>query len=426
MDSPIKRPQSVPSKRKARAGYHNIQVSPLSPYPEQWQPHIFPSPIAAVPASAASTSHPNPAPFPQLPPDENTVHQPLSSHPPPPIQPANKSTHPGPLPTFHETPSSDLNSLLATFRSNIFLPSHLIHLQKTLLYRTKNHPLLTADEPATVKLGNEVHQLHPLDRTKDEPATRASIARVTQLMGETRDWRNLPEWLEGLRIAGRKVRGMQLEKMVRRAGEGGRGGVVMDCLRRVEGTGMGLWDLRVAREVFWCAVGRCVQGGWGKEEVERAGRWVEGVWELCADPRHTEKMTRESDPKRRAEVVGVMVLVHAARVVLHGEKEAADAVGKYAEMMLGLWDSKEVGFEEGDWNDANYKMLMWAPVWRGMALARNVVGETSPLGKQLGIKLSEELEPLMQSGQAVLSAHPPAEGRRRGLKMCEDLSQVTV
>ncbi|KAL9098261.1 MAG: hypothetical protein Q9163_006050, partial [Psora crenata] len=97
-------------------------------------------------------------------------------------------------------------------RSNIFLPAHLIQAQRTLLYKEKNHALLTSDEPATVKLGGEVHQLHPLDHQRDEPNTRSSFAKATALMAELTDWRNFPPFLEGLKTARRRVKGWQFEK----------------------------------------------------------------------------------------------------------------------------------------------------------------------------------------------------------------------
>ena len=190
---------------------------------------------------------------------------------------------------------------------------------------------------------------------------------------------------------------------------------------------MGLCDLRVARECMWVAVRKCVLSGWEKEGVERASRFADGVWELMADPRHTGHMTALTDPKRRADVVGMLVLLHASRVELFGEGERARAaVEKYTQMMLKLWDSAELDFQESDWNDANYKMLMWAPVWRGTIMAQKVLGGSSPMGKQLDTKLSKELEPLMQRCQAALLAHPPANGVRRGLKMYEDLVQVSA
>jgi len=272
-----------------------------------------------------------------------------------------------------------------------------------------------------------VLQLLPLDHRKDEPNTRASFAKVIALMGETGDWKNLAGWLEGLRTARRRVWGWQLEKVVRRAVEGGRVGVVHDCLRRVEGTGLGLWDLRVAREVVWGAVAKAREGGWSREGVERGVKFAEDVWELMFDPRHGEKMVGREDAKKRPEVIGVLVQMHAAKAVLFGEgKDEGGKVERYTGLMLARWENAELELDEEDWNDANYKLLMWAPVWHGMTLAQKVLDPSTPLAKNLRKKLTRDVEPLVQRASAVLSAHAPEEGKRRGLKIYEELSQVSV
>ncbi|KAL2040530.1 hypothetical protein N7G274_006509 [Stereocaulon virgatum] len=333
----------------------------------------------------------------------------------------------GAVPIFSDTPSPELNALLSTFRTNIFLPSHLIKLQRDLLYKKKNHSLLTAEEPATVRLGNEVHQLLPLNHITDEPATRASIAKVVKLMTETGDWKNLPGFLEGLKTARRVVHGDQFEKMIRRASDCGRIGVVVDCLRRVERTGMGLWDVRVAREVMWGVLGKCVQSEWSEEGVESGRKLAEVVWELCFDPKHVPKMVGLEDPKKRPEIAGVLVQMYAAKAVMfEGSKDEGGAVEKWVQLMLRVWGNTKVGVKERDWNDANYQLTMWAPVWHGILMAQKLLGAQSPLGQELGAKL-QELESVIQQARLVLSEHPHQDGNiRRGLKVYNQLSQVSV
>lgn len=280
-----------------------------------------------------------------------------------------------------------------------------------------------------MRLGDEVLQLHPLDKRRDEPPTRSSFARVVQLMGESGDWGNMAGFLEGLKVARRKLAGWQVEKMVRRANEGGKMGVVHDILRRVEKTGVGLWDVKVCREVMRGAIWKGVQSGWSEEGIERGVKYAENIWELMWDPRHVEEQEKAGmDPKARPEIVGVMVLMHAIKAVkLGGGKDERGLVEKYAEVMLKRWENSrgEMLVDEQDWSDANYKLLTWAPVWHGMRMARQVVGAGTPLGERIGEKLSQDLEPLMQISQAVLLAHAPEEGTRRGLKMYEDILQVS-
>ena len=245
-------------------------------------------------------------------------------------------------------------------------------------------------------------------------------------MQESGDWRNLPGFLEGLKSAHRRLDGGQVEKMVRKCNEAGRMGVVLDCLRRVEGTGTGLWDVRVAREVVWGAAQRMVQGGWGEEAVGKAGKFAENVWELMWDERHARGAAEDGNSRTRPEVLGAMMQVHAAKVVLFGEgKDEAGLVNKYARLMLKSWDNAELGLEEGNWNDANYKLVMWAPVWHGMKMARKVLGEGSPLGKSLASKMDEEVEPLLAKAQDMLQKVTTEGKKWRGLSVYEEVLKVS-
>ena len=336
------------------------------------------------------------------------------------------NTPTGALPTFQPTASPELDTLLSTFRSNVFLPSHLIKLQKDLLYRKKNHPLLTSDEPATVRLGDEVLQLHPLSHVKDEPNTRTNFAKALDLMTETGDFRNLPAFLEGLKTARRSIKGYQLEKAIRRANESGRQSIVNDCLRRTESTGLNLGDLQKAREVMWGATMKAMQNNWSQEGVQKAARYAENFWELMHDAKHHEKMHGLQDAKKRPEIVGVLLQLCAARAKRGGEK---NVVEKYAGLMLIRWENsrEDMAIDEGVWNDANHKMLMWAPVWHGIMLAREVLGAQSAIGKKLEEKLGADMQPLMKKCQAILAANPPQEGGvRRGLNVYEELSKVSL
>lgn len=280
-----------------------------------------------------------------------------------------------------------------------------------------------------MRLGDEVLQLHPLDKRRDEPGTRSSFAKVVRLMGESGDWGNMAGFLEGLKVARRRLAGWQVEKMVRRANEGGKQGVLMDILRRVEKTGVGLWDVGVCREVMRGAVLKATRSGWSGEGIEKGVKYAENIWELMWDPKHVEVQKKvEMDPRRRAEIVGVMVLMHAVKAVkLGGGKDEGGFVEKYAELMLKRWENSRdvMVIDTEDWSDANYKLSIWAPVWHGINMAQQVVGAGSSLGKRLGEKLSQDLEPLMQKSQAIVSAHAPEEGMRRGLKMYEDILQAS-
>ena len=81
------------------------------------------------------------------------------------------------------------------------------------------------------------------------------------------DWRNLPGFLEGLRTAKRRIGKGMWEKVVRRAGMYGRVGLVMECARRVEATGLGMGEVDVVKEMMWGLADKvnAAEGGWRKQ-----------------------------------------------------------------------------------------------------------------------------------------------------------------
>ena len=238
-------------------------------------------------------------------------------------------------------------------------------------------------------------------------------------MNETRDWRNLPGFLEGLKTAGRKLGRGQVEKMVRKANECGRQGVVMEIMRRVEATGVGLWDVDVARECMLGATMRAQQGEWESEGIEAGVKLARQYWDLLWDDRHRVIRPVGLDPRRRPEIVGIVVELLAAKALKSGERR--DEVERFVERLLGLWKWAELRFDAGNQNDANKLLLMWAPAWHGMVLARQVLGKDSRLGKVLGERLHSDLESILVEARDLLAVNMPDSGGKRGLRMYEQL-----
>ncbi len=245
-------------------------------------------------------------------------------------------------------------------------------------------------------------------------------------MGEAKDWRNLPGFLEGLKTAGRKLKSRQVEKMVRRANAAGRQGVVLEVLRRGEGTGVRLQEVGFVREVMLGAVMRAIAGNWELEAVKEGEKYSRAYWELLWDEKHRVVRSAEEDPKRRAEVVGVVVEMVAAGIMKGegGEGKVQDMRG-LVERLLGCWQWVELGLDKENWDDANYKLLMWAPVWHGMVLARQVLGGESQIGKELGEK-AEKVESMLEQAKDIVAAITPEGGKRRGLQMYKQLTDAVV
>ncbi len=269
--------------------------------------------------------------------------------------------------------------------------------------------------------------MRPIDRTKDEPDTRSTIAKILELMPQAGNeaWDNLPGFLMGLKTAKRRLKGWQVEKIVRRACTAKKEGLIMQCVYMVERTGLGLWELGAVREMMWAAVRRAEESGWSKKGVERGLKFAEGVWMLMQDPRHlVPRNSILTDPMSRPEVVGVLVQLQAAQAVMFNDNnDEGGKVAEYSNILLALWpkDGAEVALgEDSDWHEANQKAVMWAPVAHGMKLARQVLGPESDMGREFGAKLEKELEPLLTKARDLLSTKAETdveeERSRRGIE----------
>ncbi|KAL8804085.1 MAG: hypothetical protein Q9182_002798 [Xanthomendoza sp. 2 TL-2023] len=337
------------------------------------------------------------------------------------------------VPTFTPTSSPDLDALFTTFRTTVFFPSHLNSLQKSLIYKTKNHHLLTnPDEPATVKIGSEVHPLVPLSRPRDEPSMHKSLNTILDLCQEPKDWVNMVPFLMGLQAAGRTVRSGQFEKIVRKMADKGGLGVVMEMVRRVEGTGMRLGNVGVAREVMWGALTRCIHTGCSEEGVRDGAKFVNTTWEMLSEERHVEKSARgqDGDPKMKPEIVGVVLWMRAARsILLEAGHDANGEVKRAVEMVLALWKTADLTVkeeEEEGWWDANHKLMMWTPVLHAMKMARKVVGPNSALGRDLTNTITLDLEPTVQKAHDIVSRSTAADSSRRGLVFHDALAKTNI
>lgn len=253
---------------------------------------------------------------------------------------------------------------------------------------------------------------------------------MVEMCKEGRDWVNMVPFLIGLKTAGRKVKGWQFEKIVRRMGEKGGLGVVMEMARRVEGTGMKLGDVGVAREAMWGAVVKCVRSEWSEEGVKEAEKFIEAIWEMLSDERHVDRNAtgKAGDPKMQPEIIGVLMWIRALKSTLFTSSKDPDGkVKRAAEMVLAVWDPKSANTtidEEKSWYDANQKLMMYAPVWHGMKMARKIVGENTALGRHLANTISLDLEPLLKKAQRIVAQHVGEDVTRRGLVVYGEISKM--
>lgn len=131
-----------------------------------------------------------------------------------------------------------------------------------------------------------------------------------------------------------------MEKIVRRACKQGKEGLIMQCMKQVERTGLSLWDAGAAREMMLASVRRANEARWTKNGVAGALKFAEAVWSLMQDPRHALPKKRDGlvDPMSRPEIVGILLQLHSANA-LHQlpdppSSKHMSAVRSYATMVL--------------------------------------------------------------------------------------------
>ena len=175
-----------------------------------------------------------------------------------------------------------------------------------MIYRKKNAPLLTSDEPATVNVQGEDFDLEPLDH-KEEPPTMRMFVKATGLMHENKDWNNLIPLLEGLHQANRRIDIETKEKIVRWLGEDGQHSIIIRLFQRVEATKMILSEAEMAHKALLAAIDMGLSTmGWGA-----AAKYADTVWEMIWERRHQGANLNFVKPQEKILNIGLMVLVHS-------------------------------------------------------------------------------------------------------------------
>ena len=312
----------------------------------------------------------------------------------------------GELPTFPPTSDPALDALLNTFRQNVFLPSLLLRPQQALIYKTTRHHHLLGEDPVTATVpvsgatkdaDTETVTLKPLNRFKDEPNSTGAFHKVLGLIKEKKDWDVIPGFLEGLRYS-RRVLGKDMqEKLVRRAALGGRTGLVIELLRRSEKTGLRIENRAIAWWAMRGALETAIQSDWSEDGLKKAAHQALVLLELTDDPRNgvRKDITDEEDPRKRAETLGLAMGLLAA-----GGGEVRE-VRRLAQRMLKTFSYADLRVEDGNWRDANSKLLMWAPVRWAIEKALGVLGE-GDLGRRITRVMTEDIQPAIEKALKIM------------------------
>ncbi|PBP27619.1 hypothetical protein BUE80_DR001405 [Diplocarpon rosae] len=342
----------------------------------------------------------------------------------------------GAIPAFTEVSSPELQDLLTRIRERIFLPAHVSSRQRDLIFKPKYKKSLET-EPAVALIADEEFTLKHLDLLKDIPSRDKSLREFLALSKEKKDWNNLPNLLGGLMNAKFIYPRVTLWKIVRAAGIAGRQDTILECLRRVEFTGLTLVDHNFVVQVFIWLQQKAVTGDWSVEETKKALAWAEIVRDLMEEPRskapeHIYKYEKKHPTpgdvglaKDQPEVAGILLQLAAMRAK-QGGADAEGKVEKYAkELLAAPLKFKTVDGGPYVTSSSIHKPSHWladhVPVLHGMRVALTLLDPKSAIGR--GIKAKhDELESLLLTVKNHLSdATTTREKPLRGLLSYEKL-----
>ncbi|GES64183.1 hypothetical protein ATEIFO6365_0008025300 [Aspergillus terreus] len=288
------------------------------------------------------------------------------------------------IPSFSPTSSPELDQALNRFREELFIPFGLGTPQRKLMFRQKYADRLD-EEPVSVTIGeDEPFLLRPMD-PQSRPTKKEAVDLIA-LMKTTKDWQNLIPFLSGLRMSHRILKSDRWQWLIRRAGQSDALGVVLECAKQVERTGLRFNDVDVVQRYFFELHRKAQRGDFQDPAVSKALSLGKQAVTLMETPEHVEH-NMEQDPKRKPFVIGTLLELSAARAlnVCEGKDETGD-VSLFARRLLGSWELGTFDREAKDWVSIDRMLQENVPIYNGMKLALQVNGISNDKSIAPGLK----------------------------------------
>jgi hypothetical protein len=285
------------------------------------------------------------------------------------------------------------------------------------MYKPSRHQILLNDPGVTVTLSNDEEvKLMPMD-PHDKPNKGKSLMTMVKLLessSEAKDWNNLPPFLEGMVMAKEKLPEGWLQKVVRKANECGRSGVIIRCAEMVKKTGVTFSDPQVTEEMMVGCHIRAAQKNWTGDEAEKAMKQAEQVALMMEAKEHCGGRLKEGqvDMRESTIVVGVLLELAAARALhMNGGKDVDGKVVRYAKNALVV--CRQSSFQPGkDHIEAATGLERRLPLWNGLKMAQKVDGvQQSRLASDLR-EQAEKLDGAINKAKAQVEEQAKGKPRR--------------
>ncbi|KAH9832134.1 hypothetical protein Tdes44962_MAKER08824 [Teratosphaeria destructans] len=291
------------------------------------------------------------------------------------------------IPKFAETASPELDDVLLSMREKHFVPAYLKRTERRLIFGTK-HKQFLEDNPQVIDIAGEDVELKWIDRRTEIPNRTKLLHEALDLIFESDDhtaWAQLLHILIGMKRANAlsKLEGRAFGKIVRKAGEAGRLGIVLRCLAQSELTGMTLRNRELLDQLV-CGLHDVAQkSGWEKEAVQKALKEAHMVARLLETEEHGGgRYVEEDDARRRPEIIGVFLELAAVNAYKHYNGEDREGnVRIYANRLLSCLDQdlNSVSIPQKPApKGPQYAILHAVPVWHGLHLADKILKDDMP------------------------------------------------
>ncbi|KAJ9207226.1 hypothetical protein DTO164E3_500 [Paecilomyces variotii] len=294
------------------------------------------------------------------------------------------------IPSFSQTSSAELDQALNRFREELFVPFSLGIQQRKLIFRQKYSGRLE-EEPVAVTIGdNEQFLLRPMDHMTRP--RKVEISDVVKLMKTTKDWQNIIPFLIGLRTAKRYLDNDRWEWLMRKAAEADALGIMLECAKQSEKTGLRLNDAGVAGKYFYGLHKKAQAADFKGPATTKALSLAQQAVQLMEAPEHVEHDIAK-DPRRRPAVIGVLLELSAARALNEFEgRDEGDQVASYARRLLATWPLGSFDAEITNWYNIEDMLQQNIPIYNGIKLALQVNGIAS--NKALSSELKDRADKL--------------------------------
>ncbi|TLD35911.1 hypothetical protein E2P81_ATG02214 [Venturia nashicola] len=276
------------------------------------------------------------------------------------------------------TSSPELDTLLETIRSKVFVPSYLNKSQLKLVRSTKAKTQLEND-PVYATFGDEEIRLAHLDVTKDQPR-KAVLLQFKDMAKEAKDWANLPALLEGWHHARPNTPTNMLAEVVKQANKAGRLSTIIQCLWQVEKNGLSLADPILRSTIFQSIRDNAKESGWGTS-TKKSLKQIQTVLELMEKPGHCgSRIVSDSDPRAEIFPIGVALELAARRAQNDfGGKDEEGLVATYFKRLNSAIDQQKSELSNFSIKKIEFPgrfLSHHLPAWHGLKLAKQILGKS--------------------------------------------------